>query len=242
VTLAAWQRGSHVIIEVRDDGAGIHLKRVREVAVERGVLTPEKARELNERELHALLFLPGFSTAGKVSTLSGRGVGLDVVKVNIAKLSGIIDVSSSPDGGTAFRLTLPVTLAIVRALVIQVSQRVYAVPLSSVLEIVSITPADIRTVERRQIVSVRGQTLPLIWLAELFGHEQSHAPRPFVVVVGLAQERVGLVVDELLGQQDIVTKPLGGRLKNVRGISGATDIGSRRTVLVLDVGALLEEV
>lgn len=242
VTLAAWQRGGHVLIEVRDDGAGIHLKRVREVAVQRGILSEVKARELNERELHGLLFLPGFSTAGKVSTLSGRGVGLDVVKVNIAKLSGIIDVDSNADEGTTFRLTLPVTLAILRALVIQVSQRVYAVPLSSVLEIISITPAEIRTVERQQIVTLRGQTLPLVWLAELFGHEPSHAPRPFVVVVGLAQERLGLVVDELLGQQDIVTKPLGGRLKNVRGISGATDIGNRRTVLVLDVGALLEEV
>ena len=241
VTLAAWQRGSHVIMEVRDDGAGINLRRVREVAIQRGVLAAGKAKELSERDLQNLLFLPGFSTANRISTLSGRGVGLDVVKTNIARLSGIIDLDSSVDEGTTFRLTLPATLAILRALVIQVSQRVYAVPLGSVLEILSISPHDIRTVEGQEMLSVRHQTLPLVRLAELFGHEPTHPARPFVVVVGLAAERMGIVVDEVLGQQDIVTKPLGGRLRNVRGLSGATDLGNRRTVLVLDVAALLED-
>jgi two-component system chemotaxis sensor kinase CheA len=205
-------------------------------------LTPAQAGEASERELLNLLFAPGFSTASAVSELSGRGVGLDVVKNNLGNLSGIIDVASARGKGTTFTLTLPVTLAIVRALIVGVSDRVYALPLNSVLEILSVAPGDIRTIERREVVSLRGQTLPLVRLARLFGLPERPPARQFVIVVGLAQERVGIALDELHGQQDIVTKPLGGRLKDIQGIAGATELGNRRTVLVLDVGALMEEV
>ncbi|MFP2933516.1 chemotaxis protein CheA, partial [Pyxidicoccus sp. 3LG] len=241
VALRAEQKGNHVLIEVSDDGAGIDELRVREVALSRGLITFSQAAEMGRRELLNLIFLPGFSTARSVSELSGRGVGLDVVKNNLGNLSGIIDVWSERGKGTSFHLTLPVTLAIIRALVVGVSGRTYAVPLNSVLEILSVQPRDIRTVERREVLDLRGQTLPFVRLARMFALPERHVNRYFVVVVGLAQERLGIAVDELHGQQDIVTKPLGGRLQSVRGISGATDLGNRRTVLVLDVAALLEE-
>ncbi len=241
VSLRAEQKGNHVVIEVSDDGAGIDEHRVREVALQKNLITEAQAAEMGRRELLNLIFLPGFSTARSVSELSGRGVGLDVVKNNISNLSGLIDVWSERGRGTAFHLTLPLTLAIIRALVVGVSGRTYAVPLNSVLEILSVQPKDIRTVERREVLDLRGQTLPLTRLARMFGLPERPTPRSFVVVVGLAQERMGIAVDELFGQQDIVTKPLGGRLQSVRGISGATDLGNRRTVLVLDVAALMEE-
>ncbi|RKH27541.1 chemotaxis protein CheA [Corallococcus sp. CA041A] len=241
VRLRAEQKGNHVVISVSDDGSGIDEVRVREVALSRGLVTPSQVSEMTRRELLNLIFLPGFSTRSSVSSLSGRGVGLDVVKNNLGNLSGIIDVWSERGKGTAFHLTLPVTLAIVRALVVGVSGRTYAVPLNSVLEILSVQPRDIRTVERREVLDLRGQTLPFLRLGRLFHLPEREVSRHFVVVVGLAQQRLGIAVDELFGQQDIVTKPLGGRLSRVKGISGATDLGNRRTVLVLDVAELLEE-
>ncbi|MGE6763614.1 chemotaxis protein CheA [Corallococcus interemptor] len=241
VRLRAEQKGNHVVISVSDDGSGIDEVRVREVALARGLVTPPQVSEMTRRELLNLIFLPGFSTRSSVSALSGRGVGLDVVKNNLGNLSGIIDVWSERGKGTAFHLTLPVTLAIVRALVVGVSGRTYAVPLNSVLEILSVQPRDIRTVERREVLDLRGQTLPFLRLSRLFHLPEREVNRHFVVVVGLAQQRLGIAVDELFGQQDIVTKPLGGRLSGVKGISGATDLGNRRTVLVLDVAELLEE-
>jgi two-component system, chemotaxis family, sensor kinase CheA len=241
VSLQASSRGNQVAIAVTDDGAGIDDKRVLEVAMQRGLVTPREARDLSPREIHNLIFLPGFSTARSVSELSGRGVGLDVVKTNISTLSGLIDVTSSAREGTTFTITLPVTLAIIRALVVSVSGRTYAVPLNSVLEIVSVLPSELRTVERREMTLVRGHTIPFARLSRIFGHGERTLPRLFAVVVGLAHHRVALAVDELVGQQDIVIKPLGPRLSHVRGFAGATDLGNRQTVLVIDVGALVEE-
>lgn len=242
LSLHAAPQGNQVAIRIMDDGGGIDEQRIRDVALARGLLTPEEANALSRRDLQNLIFLPGFSTAKAVSTLSGRGVGLDVVKTNIGNLSGLIDVWSEPGEGTRFTLTLPVTLAILRALMVAVCGRTYAVPLNSVLEIVSVAETEIRTIERREVLNLRGQTLPFVRLARLFELPEKPRDRHFVVVVGLAQERLGIAVDELLGQQDIVTKPLGGRLSAIRGIAGATDLGALRTVLVLDVGSLLEEV
>lgn len=242
IELRASHKGNHVLIEVVDDGAGLDEERIREVAVQKGLLTGQQARELGRKEAQNLIFQPGFSTARTVSQLSGRGVGLDVVKTNIANLSGIIDIDSEVGRGTTFSLTLPLTLAIIRALIVSSANRVYAVPLNSVMEIITVEAKDIATVERREVVSLRGQTLPFLRLARVFGYPESPVQRHFVVVVGLAQERLGIAVEELLGQQDIVTKPLGGKLRQVPGIAGASDLGNRRTVLVLDVGALMDEV
>jgi len=246
VELRAAQLGNAVEIAVEDDGRGIDEARVGQVAVERGLATQAELAGLSRRELLNLIFVPGFTTAKRVTSLSGRGVGMDVVKNNIAALSGIIELSSEAGRGTRFEITLPVTLAIVRALVVEAAGRPYAMPLNSVLEIVQAGPGDIRTIETREVLDLRGATLPLLRLSWFLGLlpqvSARQSTRPYVVVVGLAQERLGIAVDDLLGQQDIVVKPLGRSLAGVRGIAGATDLGARRTVLVLDIGAVLEEV
>ncbi len=250
VRLEARQKGNHVELVLEDDGSGMDEARILEVAVQRGLVTEASAREMSRRELVNLIFVPGFSTARQVTALSGRGVGLDVVKNNIAKLSGIVELYSERGRGTRFEITLPVTLAIIRALIVDVVGRTYAVPLNSVLEIIEVRVSDLRTIETREVISLRGTTLPLVRLGRFFGlgtDEQQKPPvRPaaslFVVVVGLAHERLGIAVEALVGQQDIVVKPLGPQLEGVRGIAGATDLGNRRTVLVLDVGAIIEDV
>ncbi len=243
VTLTAAQRGNHVCIVVADDGAGIDEERVREVAVSRGLASADAVAAMGRRELMNLIFLPGFSTARQVTSLSGRGVGMDVVKNNIANLSGIIDLQTERGRGTRFEITLPVTLAIIRALVVSVAGRIYAVPLNSVLEILEVRQSELRTLSTREVITLRGATLPITRLARHFALAGERPVEPFfVVVVGLAQERLGIAVDDLVGQQDIVVKPLGRVLQGVRGIAGATDLGNRRTVLVLDVGAIIEDV
>jgi two-component system chemotaxis sensor kinase CheA len=241
LTLTARPSGAHVVIEVRDDGRGVNTARVREVAVERGLLGAMEAQEASSRALHRLLFTPGFSTAKSISPLSGRGVGLDVVHTNLARLSGVIDVESVAGLGTCFRLTLPLTLAMVRGLIVRVSGRTYAIPLNGVVEILALGPEALLSRGGREFISVRGATLPLVRLARLFRLPEADLSRRNVVVVGLAQERLGLAVDELLGQADMVTKPLGERLQRVQGIAGVADLGNRRTVLVLDVAALIGE-
>src|SRR5512138_918267 len=168
VRLSASQKGNHVQIVVEDDGAGIDEERIREVAVQRGLATAAQVQEMGRRELMNLIFVPGFSTARQVTALSGRGVGMDVVKNNIANLSGIIDLTSERGNGTRFEITLPVTLAIIRALVVGVAGRTYAVPLNSVLEILTVAPYELRTIERREVLSLRGATLPLVRMSRLF--------------------------------------------------------------------------
>ncbi len=243
VTLAAAQKGNHVEIVVEDDGAGIDEERIREVAVQRGLAGAEAVREMTRREVMNLIFVPGFSTARQVTSLSGRGVGMDVVKNNIANLSGIIELHSVRGHGTRFEITLPTTLAIVRALVVAVAGRTYAVPLNGVLEILQVVAAEVRTLSNREVITLRGATLPLVRLSSFFALSGARAADPFyVVVVGLAQERLGIAVDDLLGQQDIVVKPLGKALHGIRGIAGATDLGNQHTVLVLDVGPIIEDV
>ena len=242
VAIRAMQRGNQVVIEISDDGRGLDEERIREVAVRTGILTRAQAQEMTPRELQRLIFLPGFSTASRVSELSGRGVGLDVVKTNISRLSGMIDTHSERGVGSTFTITLPETLAIVRALVVSVSGRVYAVPLNAVSEITSIAESEVRTVEGREVIALRGKTIPFARLARVFQLPETELRRRFILVVGLAHHRLGIGVDELLGQQDVVVKPLGGRLRHTPGIAGATDLGDRNPVLVLDTGALIEEV
>jgi two-component system chemotaxis sensor kinase CheA len=242
VSVRATQRGNQVVIEISDDGRGLDEDRIREVAVRTGIVEADHAAELTERELQSLIFLPGFSTASRVSEVSGRGVGLDVVKTNISRLSGLIDTQSERGKGASFTITLPETLAIVRALVVSVSGRVYAVPLNAVSEITSIAESDVKTVEKREVIGLRGKTIPLARLARVFQLPEKARMRHFMLVVGLAHRRLGIAVDELLGQQDVVVKPLGGRLRHTVGVAGATDLGDRKPVLVLDPGAIIEEV
>ncbi len=245
ISLTAFQKGNHVTIEVADDGAGMDEQVILDKALNKGLVTASQAMDLSRRDILNLIFVPGFSTRSEVSDLSGRGVGMDVVKTNISNLSGVIDIGSEIGVGSTFGLTLPITLAIIQALVIRTVGSVYAIPLNSVIEILRIEPREIRTVERKEVIDLRGATVPLVRLERVFGLDRSEPYEPnrlFVVVVGLAQNRVGVAVDELVGQHDVVIKSLGRRLGSIRGIAGATDLGDHRTTLVIDVAALIEEV
>ncbi|HEY5973228.1 MAG TPA: chemotaxis protein CheA, partial [Geobacteraceae bacterium] len=233
IRLASYQKGNHVVIEVEDDGKGIDLVRVRRKAQEKGLITHQET--VSDREALDLLFLPGFSTADAVSEISGRGVGMDVVKSNIAAISGMVDIDSIVGAGSRVTITLPITLAIIKALLIATADRIYALPITSVLETIMLEQREILTVERKEVIQLRGQTLPLLRLDRFFALDgKQESPDSFyVVVVGAAEKRLGIVVDDLLGQQDIVIKSLGSVFEGVKGISGAADLGDQRTILVL---------
>ncbi len=241
IALNAYQKGNHVVIEVEDDGAGIDTKRVLARALERNLVSVDTARDLDDHAIRQLVFLPGFSTANAVTDISGRGVGLDVVRTNIGRLGGVIDLHSTVGVGTKFTLTLPITLAIVSSLVMRVASHTFAIPLTVVQEALALAEYEQRVVDGREMITLRGQSLPIVRLASLFKLGSPPNPKAFVVVTALGQRRVGLVVDALEGQQDIVTKPLGKSLQRVRGFSGATDLGDQRVILVLDAPALLDE-
>ncbi|MBI3995375.1 MAG: chemotaxis protein CheA [Nitrospirae bacterium] len=241
IHLRAIQKGNNVVIEVEDDGMGIDLAKVYNKGLERGLL--DKNKEYDQRELINVLFAPGFSTAEAVTEVSGRGVGLDVVAKNISKLSGMVDVGTEMGKGTKFSITLPITLVIIKALVVRVGAETYAVPLNSVSESLMIQQSQIRTVERREVTQLRDHTLSLLRLKEVFQLPSNGTQdgRLYVIVVGLAEKRLGLVVDAIEGQQEIVIKSLGEILRDTPGIAGATELGNRKTILVLDVAALIDE-
>lgn len=240
VRLASFQKGNHVVIEVEDDGAGINLAKVKQKALSKGLL--QTTEGISDREALDLIFMPGFSTADAVTDVSGRGVGMDVVRNNIAAVSGMVDIETWQGSGSRFTIILPITLAIIKALIIFCAGRTYAVPITSVVESLILEPEQIRTVEGKEVISLREQTLPLLRLDKFFQLERIGQPtEQYVVVVGSAEKRLGVVVDDLLGQQDIVIKPLGSVFSALRGISGAADLGDQRTILVLDAGGIISE-
>lgn len=242
IKLSSYQKGNHVVIEVEDDGRGIDLEKVRKKALDKGLISP--AEILSEREIIELIFLPGLSTTEKVSDISGRGVGMDVVKNNITAVSGMVDVESTPGRGSRMIITLPITLAIIKALIISTAGHFYALPITSVLESIMLEKKDILTVERKEVIQLRESTLPLLRLDRFFhqNSKRSDSDSFFVVVVGVAEKRLGIVVDDLLGQQDIVIKTLGTMFEGLHGVSGAADLGDQRTILVLDVSGIIHEV
>jgi two-component system chemotaxis sensor kinase CheA len=240
VSIHAFQRGSHVVIEVRDDGRGIDATRLRQRAEQLGLV--EHGAVLSEKETLDLIFAPGISTRDEVSETSGRGVGMDIVRSNLGALGGVVDVHSSLGRGTAIAMTLPITLAIIQSLIVGVRDRRFAIPLNAVLETLVIDPAAIQSSEGRSLLNLRGEPLLLRRLDHEFALDGgAAAARPCVIVIGIGDQRVGLVVDRLEGQQDTVIKPIQGPVQNLRGISGATDLGDRDPVLVLDVSALVED-
>jgi two-component system chemotaxis sensor kinase CheA len=244
IALNAFQKGNHVVIEVEDDGAGMDPKRIIETAVRRGMIGEEEAKNLTQKEVLALVFAPGFSTREEATSLSGRGVGMDIVKTNIAKLGGVVDITSEVGIGTKVTIVLPITLAIISVLFVEVRHQVFSVPLASVEEAIVFDESLVRVVEGREVMTQRGATLPIARLARLFRIEDS-APAPvrtYVVIGTVGERRVGFVVDKLIGQQDIVVKALGRSLKDVRGFAGATELGDQRVGLVLDVAALIDDV
>ncbi len=241
IRISSYQKGNHVVIEVEDDGGGINVEKVKAKALQKGLV--QDTANVTEREALDFIFLPGFSTTEKVSEVSGRGVGMDVVRNNIAAISGMVDIETVAGEGTRFIITLPITLAIIKALIISCAGRTYAIPITSVLESLLLTESAIKTVERKEVIQLRESTLPLLRLERFFCIERSRTqPSEFyVVVVGVAEKRMGIVVDDLLGQQDIVIKSLGDSFRKFKGISGAADLGDQRTILVLDVGGMISE-
>jgi two-component system, chemotaxis family, sensor kinase CheA len=244
IALNAFQKGNHVVLEVEDDGGGVNTQNLVDRAVQLGQLSASEALDLSRGEALNLMFLPGLSTREEAGDYSGRGVGMDVVKTNIGKLGGVIDLQSEPNIGTQITVTLPITLAIVSALLVRCQDRIFAISLTSVSEALSWDPGAVKVVDGRDVMTLRGASLPLCRIAKLFDLPEV-APstrRQFVVVTNAGLRRLGLVVDELLGQQDIVIKALGQSLSRVRGFAGATELGDQRVALVLDAGAIIEEV
>ncbi|WP_214875481.1 chemotaxis protein CheA [Exiguobacterium sp. CH10] len=234
LALRAYHGGNRVFIEIEDDGAGINVDKVRAKALERGVISDEEATMMTENELAMLIFAPGFSTADVVTDLSGRGVGLDVVKNKIESLGGVVSLETVAGQGTKFQVSLPLTLSIISAMLVQVGEESYAIPLSSILETTLLDEADILTAHRERVFDFRGQLVPLVYLKEMFGIESETKSQFPVVVVRKGNKLVGVVVNDLIGQQEIVMKPLGTYLEGIPAISGATILGDGRVALIVD--------
>ena len=241
IFLDAYQDGNNVIIEVRDDGNGIDVEAVKKKAIERGTITPEQAENMADKDVIALLFLPSFSTAKKVSDVSGRGVGLDVVKSKIESLSGEVEVKTKLGEGSTFIIRLPLTLAIIQALMVEVGGEKYAIPLGSIQTIEDVEPAEIKYVQAKEVINLRGTVIPLIRLNEVLDNESTKNADEnlLVIIVKKGDKLAGLVVDELMGQQEIVIKSLGNYINKNKIISGATILGDGEIALILDTNALL---
>ena len=263
IALNAFQKGNHVVLEIEDDGKGMSPAVIIAAALRRGLVSESEAREMSHKEILALVFQPGFTTRDDVTALSGRGVGMDIVKTNISKLGGVVDITSDIGIGTKMTITLPITLAIISVLMLEVAGRTFCMPLASVEEAIVFDDAMIKTFEGREVMTQRGATLPIVRLAKLFHlegwrpgvwiNETAATPKPpevrpgrkaksYCIVASVADRRVGFIVDRLVGQQDIVIKALGRSLKKARGLAGATELGDQRVGLVLDAAALINEV
>lgn len=241
IFLDAYQDGNNVVIEVRDDGNGIDTEAVKNKAIERGVITPEQGEAMSEKEIIGLLFNAGFSTAKVVSDVSGRGVGLDVVKSMIESLSGEVEVKSKLGEGSTWTIRLPLTLAIIQALMVEIGDEKYAIALGSIQTIEDIPPEDVKLVQAKEVIQLRDLVIPLIRLNEILDVPSKKDPEDnlVVVVVKKGDKMAGLVVDELIGQQEIVIKSLGKYISKCKIISGATVLGDGEVALILDANALI---
>jgi two-component system, chemotaxis family, sensor kinase CheA len=236
--LNAYHEGNQVIIEISDDGGGVDLARVRERGIKQGLISEND--RLSDREIIELIFTPGFSTAEQITDVSGRGVGMDVVKKNILRLKGVFDVDSQQGVGTTFTMKLPLTLAIIQALLVRVADELYSIPLDAVIESQRIEAADVRTVHGSEVITLRGQVVPLIRVGEFFRLDAPRDPnKVMIVIVGLQGRQVGLVVDSFQGEQEIVIKPLSDVIGRIPGISGATILGNGSISLIIDVHSLV---
>jgi len=241
--LAAVHEGNQIIISIKDDGRGIDTDRVGRKALEKGLVTEEQLAAMSQRELFDLIFLPGFSTKEKASDLSGRGVGMDVVKTNIKKLNGLIEIKSEKGQGSEFILRLPLTLAIIQSLLVEVEGEIYSIPLSSVLETLRVEQRTFHMVGGQEVLKLRESVLPLMRLQRKFNVQQRYENDDFcyVVVVGAADKRMGLVVTRLVGQQEVAIKSLGNYLANIPGIAGSTILGDGRVTLIVDPVGLIDD-
>lgn len=242
IWLTASQEGSFIIISIKDDGRGINLEAVKKKALEKGIVSADKLKTLTNSEIINFIFAPGFSTAKVVTDVSGRGVGMDVVRTNIKKINGSIDVKSVPGQGTEMILKLPLTLAIIQSLLVTVGQERFAIPLAVVVETLKINKSEIKTIERQEVLKLRNEVLSLLRMADFYKVETSkELENPYIVIVKAAERKLGLIVDTLLGQEEIVIKPLGELLKDTKGISGATIMGDGLVTLIVDIATLVGE-
>jgi len=242
LVLAAVHEGNQIIISIKDDGRGIDTERVGRKAIEKGLITEDQFAAMGQREVFELLFLPGFSTKEKATDLSGRGVGMDVVKTNIKKLNGLIEIKSTKGSGSEFILRLPLTLAIIQSLLVEVVGEIYSIPLSSVLETLRVDQRKFHLIGGQEVLKLRDIVLPLVRLQKVFNVQPQGDADDFcyVVVVGAAEKRMGLVVTRLVGQQEVAIKSLGNYLANIPGIAGSTILGDGRVALIIDPVAMSE--
>jgi two-component system chemotaxis sensor kinase CheA len=245
VTLSAEHEGNNIIISIEDDGKGIDTEAIKEKAIQKGIISAEKANELSKQDIYNLIFAPGFSTAKKVTNVSGRGVGMDVVKTNVAKLRGIINIESEVNKGTKIIIKLPLTLAIIQGLLVKVAGETVVVPLNSVIEVVRVPVTQIYSVKTNECIKLRESVLPLIDIDEaLYGMRINdvQVDWQYVVVVGIAEKRYGLKVNELVGQKEVVIKSLGSYIGNIDGVAGSTIMGDGKVVMILDIAEMVNKI
>ncbi len=239
--ILASQEGNSIVIRIQDDGRGILIEKVRAKALAKGLVSEAELATMEAREILNMIFLPGFSTAEKVTDVSGRGVGMDVVRTNIRKINGSVEIESEQGKGSQIIIKLPLTIAIIQALMVEVERSIFAIPLSSVIEAVRITKSDIKTINGREVLHLRDRVLPLIRLAQEFEiPADPDRGRFYVVVAALGDRRVGVVVDELRSQEEVVIKSIWDYLETVKGVSGATITGEGKVVLILDISELVQ--
>lgn len=246
VELKAAHEENHVVISISDDGRGINPDKIKATAIKNGMITEEEAGELTDKEAMFLIFKSGISTAEKITDISGRGVGMDIVRDHIEKLNGIIDIESRVGIGTTFTIKLPLTLAIIRSLLVKLGQHTFAIPLVNVLEIIRLNNEDIQMVKDKEVGVVRGKVLPLIRMKERLGEKDARGPktgkkREFVIVVGYANKRIGLIADRTIGNQEVVIKSLGPYIGSPPYIAGATIMGDGNVALILDISSIVRE-
>ena len=241
VQLKAYNEGNHIVIEVTDDGKGLDAQMLKQKAIEKGLISEREADAMSDKEAFGIIFKPGFSTAKSITNVSGRGVGMDVVKTNIEKLSGIIEIESEKGVGTTQKLKIPLTLAIMQALLVGVQEEYYAIPLSSVIETVRISQDEIYTVDGKSVLRSRDEVLSLVRLADIFKVDSvlEAMNEVYVVIIGLADQKIGVIVDYLVGQEEVVIKSLGYYLKGIEGITGATVRGDGKITLIVDVAGMM---
>ncbi|WP_018704295.1 chemotaxis protein CheA [Anaeromusa acidaminophila] len=243
VRLIASHEGNNVVILVEDDGKGINAEVIKQKALEKGLITQAEADKMDANEAVRLVFLPGFSTAEVVTDVSGRGVGMDAVKNKIESLGGMVDVETKINEGSKFKIRLPLTLAIIQALLVEVAKEIYAIPLGSIDSTINLEPSDIKTIQNREVILLRGQIIPIIRLGDVLQIPRTTSEDSgelFVVIVHMGEFRAGIIVDNLIGQQEIVIKSLGKLLAGIKVIAGATILGNGQVALILDIGSLLQ--
>lgn len=241
VRIAASQEGNSIVIRIQDDGRGLQTDRIKAKALARGIVSEAELASMDPRDILNMVFLPGFSTAEKVTDVSGRGVGMDVVRTNIRRINGSVEIDSQVGKGSVITIKLPLTIAIIQALLVEVEQATFAIPLGSVIEAVKITKDDVKTINGREVLTLRERVLPLLRLSEEFEiPRDTTCDKFYVVVVGMGERHVGVIVDRLRSQEEVVIKSMGDYLSEIKGVAGATITGEGKVVLILDIPELVQ--